>query len=189
MFLSRLVIPPNKLGIKNALQEQHKTFTQGLQPDEPRYLFRVDTVQGNLVALVQSHKRCNWAPLEGQGYQCDQREFEPRFQEGQRFLFKARLNCCKRDIRTGKWAGIGGEARQVEWLMAKATKFGFEIQEANAVDERVLGDPERPGLVIRSVVFDGILRVADPALFDKTFRDGFGKGKAFGFGMLSLRAG
>ncbi|MEW6230411.1 MAG: type I-E CRISPR-associated protein Cas6/Cse3/CasE, partial [Bacillota bacterium] len=42
------------------------------------------------------------------------------------------------------------------------------------------------GKKLRSVRYDGVLRVKDPTLFKKALFGGIGPGKAFGFGLLSV---
>lgn len=93
----------------------------------------------------------------------------------------------------------GREEQLVRWLERKAEGAGFAlaIQEGPEGEQRpacITGPPqtyrvhrpeERP-LTFIGVEFTGLLRVADPAALAETVRSGIGRGKAFGFGLLSL---
>src|SRR5208337_2977009 len=100
MHLSRVWVPASQAKIVSLLKEDihagHEIVTQGLQPNEPRYLFR--TEQGNddypFRLLVQTHLKPDWSKLEAKGYRCETKEFSLAFKAGQWFRFAARLNCC-----------------------------------------------------------------------------------------------
>lgn len=95
-------------------------------------------------------------------------------------------------------------AQQVAWLAEKAPQHGFEIlRRGNGVDGDGLEvivdqrkdaqfsrhDPDsgRTGRVaLRMARFDGQLRVTDVDTFRETLTRGFGRGKAYGCGLITL---
>lgn len=92
-----------------------------------------------------------------------------------------------------------------EWLARRAEAAGFSFaQDSTAVQPGYIyfqkpGKPmeDKPeekqkdktnsrGQRLRSVRYDGVLKVTDPARFRETLVQGIGPGKAFGFGLLSV---
>lgn len=183
MYMSRISIPFEDVPkLASDVREGHLLVTKGLQPDEPRYLYRIeDTVP--VCILVQSVKKPDWSKLP-EKYSVQSKSFNLQFNYGDRFLFRLRANCCR--CVDGKRLGIGGEDRQLAWLDDRATFCGFHVLSARARDEGMYNSPERRDLKFRSVVFDGVLVVNDPTLFKDVLEKGIGHGKAFGFGMISL---
>lgn len=87
------------------------------------------------------------------------------------------------------------QALQIDWMKERGKRGGFEIEVGNGGIMCVPG-PSRDYVIHRagsdkpmtftSVDFTGILRVTDPVAFADTVRHGIGRGKAFGFGLLSV---
>jgi CRISPR system Cascade subunit CasE len=104
--------------------------------------------------------------------------------------------------RQGRRVELRGEAAQVAWLRRKGLGAGFEILSVATQPEvpavlarrtaKVTGERLDPGsgrrqqLTFAAVVFDGLLRVVDPARLRDALEQGLGPGKAYGFGLLSL---
>jgi CRISPR system Cascade subunit CasE len=180
-----------------------------------RPLFRVEqTPPGETKILVQSHLKPQWWFLDGIGYlqqSAQTKIFEPHFESGQTFVFRLRANPTKADAgqRTekrhrGKCVGIFKETERRDWLIRCAALHGFSITIAGELkdgtpiydlrltDEKAFrATPEGPDKSTRAVLsaalFEGRLTVTDPAAFTKAVQNGIGRGKAFGFGLLSLR--
>ncbi len=76
------------------------------------------------------------------------------------------------------------------WLMRKAEVAGFSVDRSNFEVGAPIRQPfrkqGRTGVHTR-VDFQGVLTVQDRDAFKRAFRQGIGPGKAFGFGMLTLR--
>lgn len=135
--------------------------------------------------------------------------------EGQELIFRLRANptrsISERNTReTERWRGKRVELRreedQMAWLQRKGEAGGFELlhtrrraeagapgQDAEVPDvrttglaQRVVGRSGERRLTFGSVVFDGRLRVTNPATFRHALEHGIGSGKAFGFGLLSV---
>ncbi len=95
------------------------------------------------------------------------------------------------------------EEKQVEWLKNKGTQGGFTIEYDDLDRPLLIVGPSLDHIVrkpkvhckpkedefitITGVDFTGILRVTDPVLFEKSLREGIGRSKAFGFGLLSIK--
>jgi CRISPR system Cascade subunit CasE len=120
---------------------------------------------------------------------------------GQRFRFRLRANPSV--TRDGKRQGLLRLEDQEQWLIRKAALHGFSLPRLTSFDlsesspvrcdvhvshEQMLSGKQRSGNGIRifSVLFNGVLTVADPDAFGKVLGSGIGHGKAMGLGLLSV---
>lgn len=177
-------------------------------------LFRVEVERdGTLSVLVQSREQPDWtrpSPTYLQAFPETKSVDEPyaALESGQALLFRLRANPTRRLViregsererRKGKRVDIRGEEQQLEWLRRKGQIGGFELVDVRArggipaVDARPGGmvtghrdTDSKQKLSFGSVLFEGMLRVTDPALFRHALETGIGSGKAYGFGLLSI---
>lgn len=120
---------------------------------------------------------------------------------GQRFRFRLRANACVK--RNGKRLGLLQLESQEAWIERKAQEHGFSLPQVASFDlsessrrrvdvrvsqEQMLGGKQHGGNDIRvfSVLYDGMLRVADLDKFKNTLQTGIGRGKVMGLGLLSV---
>lgn len=171
---------------------------------EANFLFRIDPQPGGrVVILVQSAVEPDWgyafhnadyllaAPPQG-------KSFDPCFARDQHLRFRLVANPTRKiDTKSGP-DGQRRNGKRVpvptdnlyEWLAGKAESAGFSIHKDSItvqpayiyVNETRNGNGQR----LRSVRYDGILKISDPARFRETLVRGIGPGKAFGFGLLSV---
>ncbi len=88
------------------------------------------------------------------------------------------------------------EEQLVQWLQQQGAQGGFDIAADTHDRPCVTVGPNHDVMVGRekgsqpmtftTVDFDGILVVRDPTAFAQTVANGIGRGKAFGFGLLSV---
>jgi len=122
--------------------------------------------------------------------------------EGRRFRFLLRANPTARRgperAREGRTpqktrVGLFREEEQRAWLERKGQQHGFSVIHfaLRPLGTLEIRRPEGQGLMsFLAVEFEGLLEVNDPVNFAKSWEQGIGSGKAFGFGLLSLaRAG
>lgn len=96
---------------------------------------------------------------------------------------------------------LRGEQEQLEWLRRKAQDGGFQLLNLRVAPEvpntnvqpagKTLGwradeSGQRKRLTLAAVIFEGELVVTETAQFQQTLRHGIGRGKAYGFGLLSI---
>jgi CRISPR system Cascade subunit CasE len=124
------------------------------------------------------------------------RPVAPDFPQPRRYQFCLTANPTKK-IRTGTRGEVTKNGRRIaletseelqDWLQRKGRAGGF----------KVLGTPELYGLgprqgqrrqrrlVHAAVDFQGLLEVTDVELFRRSWRQGLGSAKAFGYGLLLL---
>jgi CRISPR system Cascade subunit CasE len=82
------------------------------------------------------------------------------------------------------------EEQLIDWLQRKGNEGGFELQDVitgpnrdHIISTRRGGNP----MTFTTVDFEGILTVTNPSTFTHTLRHGIGRGKGFGFGLLSVK--
>lgn len=93
----------------------------------------------------------------------------------------------------------GREDLLIGWLERKGSEGGFAVErgEGNRIlcdvgpnMDIVLRKPdqkeEKQRITLTTVDFSGVLRVTDPAAFERTLRRGLGRGRSFGCGLLSI---
>jgi CRISPR system Cascade subunit CasE len=167
------------------------------------FLYRVDHTPDadrgyRPVILVQSAQRPDWDYAFHNALHLlaappgEPRAFNPSFSPGQRFCFRLRANPAKRAC-TGKCAGervpVGHDSGVLcDWVRRKAAGGGFVMQscEVRETGWALARHPRSGSMTFFSVLFEGLLEVADPALFTRTIASGIGPAKAFGFGLLSI---
>jgi CRISPR system Cascade subunit CasE len=212
-------------------QALHAAVLGGLsrQPVTERVLWRVDADEPRKPALfVLTQSRPSWEHLVEQASwpssdepQALTREYEPllaRVVAGREFAFRlasnpvqSRRNPQKPSSAQAERAQEGRSARlghrtvrhQMEWLLDRTERWGFEIPPArtdlgendgDVRDVKISGRARRsfrrrhgdPPVVIQTVVYDGRLVVRDAELFRERLLSGFGPAKAYGCGLLTL---
>lgn len=109
--------------------------------------------------------------------------------------------------RHGRRVELIGEEKQVQWLRRKGEQAGFAILSVSPKphvpnvrsipEDRLVGrrqardsdgaSTQESPLIMRTVLFEGVLQVTDEARFRQALEGGIGPGKAYGCGMLSVR--
>jgi CRISPR system Cascade subunit CasE len=136
-------------------------------------------------------------------------------QAGQRLRFRLRANptkCVARQHRPadaqrdGKRVELRNQADQLAWLRRKAAEGGFDLVQINLAPDnesvvnvaqaqvREVGKAfgwredggQRRKLTLALAMFEGELVIGDTAKFYQVLRQGIGRGKAYGCGLLSL---
>lgn len=149
------------------------------------------------------------APLIGDGKlnpATTEFDVSKKIHAGQTLAFRLRANPTKRLGKSAgddhhKRVGIYDEDKQLEWLREKLEgnpekhrpPSGFHIVRAMVSrDEKIENqeaihrDNRTHDLKLLSVLFDGILQVADVERASQAIERGVGSAKGFGFGLLSL---
>jgi CRISPR system Cascade subunit CasE len=104
--------------------------------------------------------------------------------------FRLKANPSKRDKETRKTVGLYYQPDQEAWFGRQAAQHGFSVEGLDIIPAANLwGTKEKgqPQIKIHTALFQGVLKVQDPTLFVKAVRQGIGKGKSYGCGLLSLQ--
>lgn len=140
-------------------------------------------------------------------------DFAPDLRAGDRLAFALRANATRtvteadgkkrhrdvvmealRDVPKGARAEVRMELAQsagAAWLAGQGARTGFAVLRADVTAYRVVEPPGKGQRRPRFGVLDleGVIEVADPALFLPKLMQGFGRAKAFGCGLMLIRRG
>ncbi len=129
----------------------------------------------------------------------DHKRVRPEFEERQVFRFRLRANPTKSLARgegiRGQRKAILGTAEAETWLIRQGEKHGFSCNLSNLVEEGAVILKKKsptnrkkgyPAMRFNSVLFEGMLRIRNPKKMAEVFEKGLGRGKGFGFGLISL---
>jgi CRISPR system Cascade subunit CasE len=119
----------------------------------------------------------------------EQKNIPDSFLKEDRYGFEIRLNVVKRSKQNGKIVAIFDRASLFEWFCSKSESWGF-ITERDSLQIQSTGvqtfNKQGNQITQNAVIFIGKLRVKDRTLFVKSFEEGIGRGKGFGFGLLQI---
>lgn len=159
--------------------------------------------------LVQSRAMPDWTRIGLQGWlaktdpavDLKARLKLDSLKAGQHFRFRLRANPCV--TRNGKRLGLLKLEEQEIWIERKAQQHGFSLPQLASFDrsetsqervhvqishEQLLQGKQHSGngIQVYSVLYDGVLAVADPDAFRAALQTGIGHGKVMGLGLLSV---
>lgn len=170
--------------------------------ERSRKLWRIDQLKDKLYLLVVSLEKPDLNLLETYGVKGSARTKEyDRFlnslEVGTKARFKVVLNPVISKKQEGKARGrvlpYLSEEDQLNFLLNRAEKNGFLLNfEDFFITERsfeVLRKSHQKDLRLNKVTYEGILEICDINTFRKTLTEGFGKKKAYGFGMMTVIPG
>lgn len=159
--------------------------------------------------LLQSRSVPDWSRIGVQGWLSEAdsavdlkiRLNLDALEAGQRFRFRLRANPCV--TRNGKRLGLLRQEEQEAWIVRKGERHGFALPQLASFDfsessqdridvrisqEQMLGGRQHSGNGIRvySVLYDGVVTLAEPDKFRDALQTGIGHGKVMGLGLLSV---
>jgi len=150
-----------------------------------RVLFRLEPETHGSIKhlLVQSRFLPDWSHLSS-SVSVESKPYAPQFSEGSVLSFRLRANPVV--TRDGKRRGLVREEAQTAWLCRK--EIGVEWLDVAATDEGYFNAGKKGTHIIelKSVLFQGHLRVVDDTKFRNALAEGIGPAKGFGFGLLSI---
>lgn len=180
----------------------------GAAPADRRgLLFRIEPELANQppTLLVQSAEAPDWSLLQGQGERLfdlrrppETKPLHPNLEPGDILAFRLRANPTKsipgEEIspgvrKRGTPRPLIAEQDQRTWLAARLADVAA-IADLRVVDEGTRRYRRGPGTKpaeFLSILFDGLLRIEDPEALRQLLLAGVGRGKGFGFGLLSIR--
>ena len=208
MFLSRIELDTSRRSTMKALsapQMLHGAVENSFTGERRRRLWRSDSLNDRLYLLVLCEEQPDFSGLirqfgvpDGQAEIKDYAPLLQRITAGSYWRFRLTAN-----PTVSKSSGTNQQERgtvmahsspqyQKKWLLDRASKHGFSLEEDNFLvkSSRWLHfqkgmDKGRP-LTLLSVTYEGILQVTDANLFREMMISGIGRGKAYGQGLLTV---
>lgn len=108
-----------------------------------------------------------------------------------RYRFRVQINPVRKDRKSGKRVAVKGRDAIAEWFLQRAkTSWGFEVApqtlQIDAIEVLRFGDKAGRPVTLGKAHVQGELTVTDLLQFHHSFRNGIGKGRAFGCGLLQI---
>jgi CRISPR system Cascade subunit CasE len=162
----------------------HELFTEDSQRN---FLLRDLGVRGDTRQILILSAREPNKPRAGT---IQSKEIPDSFYENSEYQFDIMVNPVMEDRSTGKRKAVLGEAEIAEWFAAKAERSGFKVDpQALQVDHTGLVSFLKPGgrkVMINAAIIRGQLTSVDKEKFKEAAVKGFGRAKAFGFGLMQV---
>lgn len=155
-------------------------------------------IEAEDVVLAQYAAPADWTALVKELSDVSVKDVEGAYAavgSGQRLRFLLHANPTFDAVVEGKRrrTAIRDAHRQVEWLMRKLADAGCHPFEADGQPQIAVGDTwqqrSRRGdarMTHQGVVYRGVLVVDDPEQLRDALRRGIGRGRAYGFGLLTV---
>ena len=209
MYLSRVELDVTRRATMRAMaspQMLHGAVERSFPGPRRRRLWRLDRLGDKLYLLMLSEDRPDLSVIEDQfgppgmadGATKDYDQLLRRITPGSAWQFRLTANPT-RSCPTKDGSGGRGKvyahctvAYQQQWLLDRAEKHGFSLNpEAFTVTEsRWLhfnkGTESGRPVSLLSVTYEGVLQVTDPQRFCALLTNGIGRGKAYGFGLMTV---
>lgn len=164
----------------------YSLFPEERKSDNPRILYADKGVERGIRRL---YVLSGIIPETGNSIEMTTVTVSDRFLECEQYCFETLLNPVHRDSRTRKLIPITGQLALLQWFIAKSASWGFRPDEERLevfIRNTKSFHKNEADCVFNTVLFKGILTVTDRQLFKKTFINGLGRAKSFGFGLLQL---
>ena len=168
--------------------------------ERSRKLWRIDRIGDRTFLLIVSEVKPDLKVLEKYGVDNtartkDYEKFLEKLKEGQTLRFRVALNpvISKMDENTrgrGKIYPCYNIEDQRKFFLDRSLKNGFELEDEDfQIVERAHPLLKKKGMrnvKLNKVVYEGKLKIKDRERFIKTLKEGMGREKAYGFGMMTL---
>jgi CRISPR system Cascade subunit CasE len=128
-------------------------------------------------------------PLQPEYGTIESKDIPESFLSRDIYGFEIRLNPVKREKTGGKIFPIRGRENLLEWFCSKSESWGFTTcrESLQIQSSGIQSFEKQDGMVTQNMAaFIGKLKVSDRPRFIRSFEEGIGRGKSFGFGLLEL---
>lgn len=141
------------------------------------------------VILMLANRPPNLAPEFGK---VESKTISEHFLQHNRYAFEVTVNPGKRDKQSGKIVAVRGREAITGWFIERAEKsWGFKVNPDNLqIEKMAVQTFKKDGQTVThgSTTLKGELQVTDREQFSQSFRQGIGRGRSFGFGLLQIVA-
>lgn len=129
--------------------------------------------------------------VDGQYGEVQSKEVSPDFLLHDTYRFKVVVNPTRRDSASRKLLPVKGREDIAQWFMERATtSWGFNLLPARLqvdnTDVMVFEGKAGRQVTLAQAQVQGVLQVKDRQQFIQSFRQGVGRGRAFGCGLLQI---
>lgn len=204
MYLTKFTINPARRDAQRLLsnpQRMHAavlmSFPDPTPTDEGRILYRIDRNRHRPVLLISGPKKpdlthfveqAGWSSLED-GW--DTRDYSPVLQAIQSnerlFRFRFTANPVIKKSSSRKRLGHVTTEQKLTWFSDRADNLGVSLRESDIIEQGLdVFKREQHRVTLSRATFEGVLQVKDSHKLEQVLRFGYGHGKAYGCGLLTL---
>ena len=194
MILSKLelsVMDMKRLNIKDEYSIHQLVYSMFSGPDDEEmvrdFLYvKKHNYRKALSLLILSHRN----PRTPDFCQIQCKKIPRSYLYGDEYFFTIKTNPVRRSVDNGRLFPVVEHTELLKWFSEKAHKAGMLV-DPNRIDiqdrgiERV--NKKEGEFIFNKVTFVGQCKVIDREAFIKTFENGFGRTRAFGFGLMELQ--
>ncbi len=140
---------------------------------------------GRLILLLSDRE-----PLKPAHGTLESKTVDEKFLAFERYRFEVLINPTKRDNQSRKIIALRDRDEITRWFIDKApASWGFSVQPSTLQLKTLQVKQfvkQSHSVTHGGAELTGVLEVVDRALFIKSFQQGIGRGRAFGFGLLQI---
>jgi CRISPR system Cascade subunit CasE len=108
-----------------------------------------------------------------------------------RYRFKVQVNPVRKEKQSGKRVAVTGRNDIAQWFLHRASNsWGFDVDpqtlQIDTIEVQQFNDKEGRKITLGKAHIQGMLTVNDHQQFLNSFKNGIGKGRAFGCGLLQI---
>ncbi len=200
MYLSKIILDRRHPSIRQALRDCHDMH-RNIQNwfYKPRkdagILYRLNCNEKDAAVYVLSEEQPDQSKITNDCMKLvgsrEVSDFEGQMTAGKSFHFSLLTSPCKKvpigNSKNSRRRFLRMPEERAEWLQRHAKQSGFQICSICEKNEQELhGGQKESGMFIRTVEFEGILKITDPNIFRHSWENGIGPEKAYGMGLLLL---
>ncbi|WP_318388974.1 type I-E CRISPR-associated protein Cas6/Cse3/CasE [Enterobacter sp.] len=106
------------------------------------------------------------------------------------YRFTVCLNPTRRDKQSGKQTPVRGREAIGAWFCQRAASWGFQVDpqqiQVDGVNVMQFTAGETKTITLQQATLSGRLTVTEPEMFKASFKQGLGRARAFGCGLLQI---
>ena len=146
-------------------------------------------VHGRKVLIVSDRQPME--QIDGQFGEVICKPISSSFLNYPRYHFKVQVNPVRKDKKSGNRVAVKGRADTSSWFIQRAaSSWGFEVDpqflQVDTFEVMQFKDKAGRQVTIGKAYIQGQLTVTNPQQFYNSFKNGIGKGRAFGCGLLQI---
>lgn len=187
----RITDPYSLHRVVYSLYEDQRTEAEK-QVSKPSGLLYVDQggdARGRRILLLADRWPAD--QVDGKFGRVQSKIVEDSFLDYSRYRFRVTVNPTRRDSASGKLKPVKGRESIAAWFAERGpVSWGFRVVQENLEvgSTSVLQFKGKNGhpVTLAQTQLQGLLEVTDPEQFRSSFRQGIGRGRAFGCGLLQI---
>lgn len=166
------------------LEQKQTSLTSGIL-----YADQGGDVRGRKILMLANREPMD--AVEGQHGEVLSKPIPSDFLDYDQYRFKVIVNPTRRDSASRKLVAVRGREEITQWFAERSiNSWGFEVSpmqlQVDRIDVLQFKDKQKRNITIGQTHVQGLLRITDKAQFSKSFRQGIGRARAYGCGLLQI---